>query len=230
MSRILLVEDREEMAEAVRYNLDLEGHEVDVALDGRSGLEAGLSGKYDLVILDLMLPELDGYAVLERLRAAHVDIPILVLTARGEEADKVRGFRAGADQYLVKPFGLMELIERVRLLLRRWGREPASSAAPIRLRDIEIDVASRVVRRGGVPVHLSPKAFDLLVALVRRRGAVATRLELMQEVWGYRAAVLSRTVDAHVAEIRRVLETESAAPKIVVTVRKRGYRIDVNTA
>lgn len=135
----------------------------------------------------------------------------------------MRGFRAGAN--LVKPFGLMELIERARLLLRRWG-PAAAGAAPIRVHDIEVDPASRVVRRGGDPVHLSPKAFDLLLALLRRRGAVATRVELMQEVWGHRAAVLSRTVDAHVAELRRALERDSARPRIILTVWKRGYRVD----
>jgi two-component system, OmpR family, alkaline phosphatase synthesis response regulator PhoP len=225
MARILVVEDTRDLAEAVQYNLQLEGHDVEVAADGNAGLKAARERRPDLLILDLMLPGLDGFTVLERLRADGFTPPVLVLTARGEEADKVRGFRAGADQYLVKPFGLLELLERVRLLLRRWSAQQTGDGT-LRIADIEIDPARRDVRRGGRAVQLSPRAFDLLLALVRRRGAVASRLELMQEVWGHRAAILSRTVDAHIAELRRKLEHDSAAPRIVLTVRKSGYRID----
>jgi two-component system, OmpR family, alkaline phosphatase synthesis response regulator PhoP len=226
VARILVVEDTRELAAAMQYNLELEGHEVELAFDGPAGLDAARRRRPDLVILDLMLPDLDGYAVLERLRADEFDAPVLILTARGEESDKVRGFRVGADQYMVKPFGLLELLERVRVLLRRWGASGKVRPELIRIADLEIDPASRLVRRAGEPVHLSPRAFDLLLALIRRRGTVASRLELMQEVWGHRAAVLSRTVDAHVAELRRKLEHDSAHPAIVLTVWKRGYRID----
>ncbi len=149
----------------------------------------------------------------------------MILTGKGEEIDKVRGFRAGADQYVVKPFGLLELIERTSFLLRRWGGERERDV--LRVGEVEIDAAARVVTRGGEEVHLSPKAYDLLVALVRRRGAVATRQELMREVWGHRAAVLSRTVDAHIAELRRKLETDPARPELILTVWKTGYRIGV---
>lgn len=227
MARILVVEDTRELAHAVQYNLELEGHQVEVAFDGPGGLDAARARSPDLVILDLMLPGMDGYAVLETLRAEGFTRPVLVLTARGEETDKVRGFRAGADQYMVKPFGLLELIERVRLLLHRWSpsRDPAADAT-IRIADLEIDPAMRIVRRDGQPVQLSPRAFDLLLALVRRQGAVASRLELMQEVWGHRAAVLSRTVDTHIAELRRKLERDSARPRVILTVWKRGYRVD----
>jgi DNA-binding response OmpR family regulator len=227
MARILVVEDTRELARAVQYNLELDGHEVEVAYDGQRGIAAARERRPDLLILDLMLPGIDGYAILETLRREGFTPPVLVLTARGEESDKVRGFRAGADQYMVKPFGLMELLERVRLLLRRWsaaGDSPGSAA--IRIANIEIDPAMRVVRRDGRPVHLSPRAFDLLLALAHRRGGVASRVELMREVWGHRAAVLSRTVDAHIAELRRTLEQDAAAPRIVLTVWKRGYRID----
>jgi two-component system, OmpR family, alkaline phosphatase synthesis response regulator PhoP len=227
MARILVVEDTRELAHAVQYNLELEGHQVEVAFDGPGGLDAARATSPDLVVLDLMLPGMDGYAVLETLRSEGFTRPVLVLTARGEETDKVRGFRAGADQYMVKPFGLLELIERVRLLLHRWSptRDPTADAT-IRIADLEIDPAMRVVRRDGQPVQLSPRAFDLLLALVRRRGAVASRLELMQEVWGHRAAVLSRTVDTHIAELRRKLERDSARPRVILTVWKRGYRVD----
>jgi DNA-binding response OmpR family regulator len=224
MARILVVEDNRELALAIQYNLEIEGHVVSIALDGALGLTAAKELHPELLILDLMLPSIDGYAVLETLRRSGFAAPVLILTAKGEEADKVRGFRAGADQYLVKPFGLLELLERVRLLLRRWSRTLDHEVLCVA--GLEIDTAARLVRREGEVVILSPKAFDLLVALTRRRGAVSTRLELMREVWGHRAAVLSRTVDAHVAELRRKLERDPADPRIIVTVWKVGYRIN----
>jgi len=226
MATILVVEDNKEMALALQYNLELEGHAVEVAFDGAAGLDLSRSARPDLVVLDLMLPGIDGYAVLERLRRDGLRAPVLILTAKGEEADKVRGFRAGADQYLVKPFGLLELLERVRGLLRRWCGD-ADERPVIHVRDVEIDLAARVVRRADEEVVLSPKAFDLLVALARRNGAVGTRLDLMREVWGHKAAVMSRTVDAHVAELRRKLDRERDGPELVVTVWKSGYRLNV---
>jgi DNA-binding response OmpR family regulator len=154
-------------------------------------------------------------------------VPVLILTARGEEADKVRGFRLGADDYVTKPFGVLELLARVEALLRRAA--PPSPAVPTstveQFGDVAVDVASRLVVRRGEPVSLAPKEFDLLLALLRRRGAVVSRLELMKEVWGYRAAVVSRTVDTHVSELRRKLEDDPARPRHLLTVRKAGYRL-----
>ena len=221
---ILLVEDNHELAAAITYNLELEGYTVSHAADGPSGLDAARAAEPDLLILDVMLPGLDGFSVLERLRRDGFDVPVLMLTARGEEADKVRGFRAGADQYLTKPFGLLELIERVKLLIRRHPRD-ARMRDTYAFGDITIDIPARVVRRAGRDVSLTPKAFSLLLALIRRNGAAATRLELMQEVWGHRAAVMSRTVDAHIAELRRKLEDDPDQPRHIVTVWKVGYRL-----
>jgi two-component system, OmpR family, alkaline phosphatase synthesis response regulator PhoP len=224
MARILVVEDHREIAAALRYNLELEGHAVSEAHDGEEGLRLARVEAPDLLILDLMLPGPSGYEVLEALRGEGFDAPVLVLTARGEEADKVRGFRAGADQYMVKPFGLLELLERVKLLLRRWGSEDASR--PLRVAEgVEIDIGARVVRKEGREVPLSPRAFDLLLALARRGGRTASRAELLREVWGHRAAVLTRTVDTHVAELRRKLEEDPSDPRVIVTVWKVGYRI-----
>jgi two-component system, OmpR family, alkaline phosphatase synthesis response regulator PhoP len=221
---ILLVEDNRELAAAIRYNLELEGYDVAHAADGPSGLDAARAREPDLLILDVMLPGMDGFEILERLRRDHFDAPVLMLTARGEEADKVRGFRAGADQYLTKPFGLLELIERVKLLIRR---HPAGGGLrdDYQFGDIAVDMAARSVRRSGREVSLTPKAFSLLLALIRRNGAAATRLELMQEVWGHRAAVMSRTVDAHIAELRRKLEDDPDRPRHIVTIWKVGYRL-----
>ena len=232
MARILVVEDNLPLAEGIAYNLEHEHHEARIAEDGRAGLDAVREWGPDLVILDLMLPELDGYQVLQAIRKERNAVPVIILTARGEEADKVRGFRLDADQYVTKPFGVLELIERVNALLRRAAAR-APAAAPshlIRFGDVVVDTAARTVTRGSRPCALTPKAFELLLALIDRRGAVATRVELLTEVWGYGAFVLSRTVDSHVAELRRKLEDDPAHPRHIVTVWKAGYRFDAAPA
>jgi DNA-binding response OmpR family regulator len=226
MSRILIVEDSEDLAAALAHNLELEGHEVKTAGDGRRGLEVASQWEPQLIILDLMMPGIDGYEVLRRLRSDGYDGPVMILTAKGEEVDKVRGFRLDADQYVTKPFGLLELLERVASLLRRSStRGPAAPARPhIDFGDIIVEPASRTVTRSGERVTLTPKAYELLMALIERGGAVASRAELLREVWGYGAFVLSRTVDSHVAELRRKLEHDPTNPRHIVTVWKVGYR------
>ena len=227
MTRVLVIEDNADLAYGVRNNLEIEGYEVEVAGDGAGGLDRARTGTPDLIILDLMLPGMDGFRVLKTLRAEGRAMPILILTARGEEADKVRGLRLGADDYVTKPFGVLELLARVEALLRRAG--PGSAANPMaaveRFGDVEVTPASRTVTRGGAAVALTPKEFDLLIALIRRRGAVASRVELLTEVWGYNSGVLSRTVDTHVAELRSKLEENPAAPRHILTVRKTGDRL-----
>lgn len=225
MSRILVLEDNPDLAFGLRNNLEIEGYEVDVLEDGTQGLARARASSPDLIILDLMLPGLDGYRVLRALRDEGARVPILILTARGEETDKVRGLRLGADDYVTKPFGVLELLARVEALLRRTSPPADDPSAPERFGDVEIIPASRLVRRAGAPVLLTPKEYDLLVALVGRRGAVASRGELLAEVWGYRAEVFSRTVDTHVAELRRKLEADPTAPRHILTVRKAGYRL-----
>jgi DNA-binding response OmpR family regulator len=232
MSRILVVEDNANLAYGLTASLELEGHQVTVARDGAQGLRGVREHEPDLVILDLMLPEMDGYRVLKSLREEGRDVPVLILTARGAESDKVLGFRLGADDYVTKPFGLLELLARVSALLRRTSsRAPAEAAAPgpavVSIGEIEVSPASRLVRRRGEEVALTPKEFDLLMALVRRKGTVAGRLELLAEVWGHRAAVMTRTVDMHVAQLRRKLEDDPADPRHILTVWKAGYRIAV---
>jgi DNA-binding response OmpR family regulator len=226
MAEILVVEDNKDLAAALRYNLEMEGHSVVVSFDGPTGLAAAREGRPKLVVLDLMLPGMDGYRVLRTLREEGLDMSVLILSARGEEADKIRGFRAGADDYVTKPFGLLELLARVEALLRRVARPAvgAPSPQPLRFGDVEVNLAARTVKRAGHEVALTPKAFDLLLALSRREGAVVTRLELMRDVWGHKAAVLSRTVDAHVKELRRKLEANPSEPRHILTVWKIGYR------
>lgn len=222
MTKILIVEDNADLAFGLRNNLEIEGYEVAVAHDGVAGLAAAQSHAPDLVVLDLMLPQMDGYRVLHELRASGSKAAVLLLTARSEEADKVRGLRLGADDYVTKPFGVLELIARIEALLRRT-RHP--SRKNFRFGEIEVDGDRRTVLREGAPVTLTPMEFDLLVALLKRGGAVASRVELLQEVWGHSAAVLTRTVDTHIAELRRKLERDPAAPEFILTARKAGYRL-----
>ena len=228
MPRILVVEDNTDLAYGLRNNLEIEGYEVEVEEDGQKGLARARAMKPDLVILDLMLPGLDGYRVLRRLREDGLAMPVLILTDRGAEADKVTGFRLGADDYVTKPFGLLELMARVAALMRRAGVSGDSTAAPEpeRFGDIEVDSSTRTVRRRGEPVALTPMEFDLLVALLRRGGTIASRVELLKEVWGHSAAVVTRTVDTHVAELRRKIEDNPAKPRHILTVRKIGYRLE----
>lgn len=226
-ARVLVVEDNPDLAFGLRNNLEIEGYTVEVAETGPAGLERAREGNPDIVILDLMLPGFDGYRVLREMRDDGLGMPVLILTARGEEADKVRGFRLGADDYVTKPFGVLELLARVEALLRRSPkfRDEDGAASREHFGEIDVDVSARVVHREGHQVPLTPMEFDLLLALLRRRGAVASRHELMKEVWGYNASVVSRTVDTHVAELRRKLEADPAMPRHILTVRKAGYRL-----
>jgi DNA-binding response OmpR family regulator len=199
---------------------------VDVAPDGPAGLAAVRRAGPDLVVLDLMLPGMDGYRVLRQLREEGLTMPVLILTARGEETDKVLGFRLGADDYVTKPFGVLELLARVEALLRRSRPAAPAPVHPVqRFGEVEVEVSTRSVRRAGRPVALTPMEFDLLVALLRRQGAVASRLELLSEVWGHASDVLTRTVDTHIGELRRKLERDPSTPQHILTVRKAGYRL-----
>jgi DNA-binding response OmpR family regulator len=225
VTRILLIEDNEDLAFGLRNNLEVEGYAVEVALDGEIGYRRAREEDFDLAILDLMLPGMSGFTVLARLRAEHRALPVLVLTARGEEADKVRGLKLGADDYVTKPFGLLELLARVEAMLRRV--RPAAPEPEIqKFGDVELRVAPRVLLRKGSPVAVTPKEMDLLLFLCRRRGRVVSRMELLRSVWGYADAAVSRTVDTHIAELRRKLEPDPAAPRYIVTVRKAGYRLE----
>jgi len=225
VTRVLIVEDNRDLAYGLRNNLEIEGYDVDVAGDGAEGLGCAKATRPDLVVLDLMLPKMDGFRVLRALRDDGLTMPVLVLTARGEESDKVRGLKLGADDYLTKPFGLLELLARVEALLRRAAPRAAAERPIDRIAEIEIDRSTRSVTRGGNAVELAPKEYDLLIALADRNGAVVSRLELMRQVWGYSDAVITRTIDTHVAELRRKLEHDPAQPRHILTVRKVGYRL-----
>jgi len=227
VTRILVIEDNRNLATGLRNNLEIEGYEVEVAGDGTNGLAMARSFAPNLIVLDLMLPGMDGYRVLKTLREDGMDTPVLILSARGEETDKVLGFHLGADDYVAKPFGLLELLARVDALLRRAasGGGKSKLASPVAFGDVQVDPGTHTVRRNGEAITLRPKEYDLLIALLQRKGQVASRTELLEEVWGYSGEVYSRTVDTHVAELRRKLEDNAADPRHILTVRKTGYRI-----
>ena len=225
MTRILLIEDHQAIAVTLWQNLVHEGYEVSVAADGVAGAEQAGRWNPHLIILDLMLPRLDGFGVLRNLRSGGLLVPVLVLTARGSEAEKVQALKAGADDYVVKPFGLLEILARVEALLRRGGGT-LSALVPeeYRLGDLIICVPERRVTRGRLAIDLRPKEFDLLVALVRAGGHVLARQELLTGVWGYDPTALTRTVDTHIAALRHRLGDDPERPRYVETVRKAGYR------
>jgi DNA-binding response OmpR family regulator len=226
MTRVLVVEDNANLAFGLTRSLESEGYEVEAAEDGVRGLEMARTTSPDLVVLDLMLPGMDGYTILKKLRAEGKDVPVLILTARGEEADKVFGFRLGADDYVTKPFSLSELLARVQAILRRAkGGDKRDGEAVEEFGDVSINTLARSVKKNETEIALTPKEFDLLLALVRRRGAVASRLELLKEVWGHQAEVMTRTVDIHIAELRRKLEDDPSTPRHILTVWKAGYRL-----
>jgi len=225
MSRILVVEDNADLAAGIEYNLTLEGYDVRVADDGRNAISTAQEWQPDLILLDLMLPGVDGYHVLQQIRGNGNRVPVIILSAKGEEADKVRGFRLDADQYVTKPFGILELLERVAALLRRAARDADHASTTLSFGDVSIDLGSRSVTRGGSAVALTPKAYELLLALVRRGGVVASRADLLKEVWGYGAFIMTRTVDSHIAELRRKLDDPNN-PRHIITVWKVGYRFE----
>ena len=227
MTRVLVVEDNEDLAFGLRNNLEIEGYDVTVTADGEAGLHEALHGDPDLIVLDIMLPKKDGLRVLREIRDVRKEVPVMLLTARGEEVDKVRGLRLGADDYVTKPFGVMELLARIEALLRRSGTSVSEDV--IEIGDLKIDVAARIVARDGERIELAPRELDLLFAMVRNRDRVVSRQQLLSEVWGHTGEVITRTVDTHVAELRRKLEENPSLPRYIQTVRKVGYRFDTTS-
>jgi DNA-binding response OmpR family regulator len=242
MPRILLAEPDATLAEYLRAHLEAEGHAVEQVHGGRALLArlqppGGHAPAVDLAAFALQLPDLHGFQVVRELREAGAPVAVVVTSACDEEAHRVRGLRLGADDFLVKPFGVTEFLARVDAVLRRTLRTgtPAGAAAvqdlppaaPGRWHfgEVEVDAVAQVVRRRGREVALAPKEFELLLALLRHGGGVATRASLLGEVWGYDRSVTSRTVDSHVAALRRKLEADPRAPRHLVTVYKTGYRL-----
>ena len=218
MSRILVVEDEPALLRGLQDNLKAESYEVITASDGETGLRLARETKPDLILLDLMMPKMSGYEICQKLRAEGVSTPILILTARGEESDRVLGLDLGADDYVTKPFSVRELMARVRALLRR--AQPSSGE--LRFADVVIDFHSYTATKSGATIEMTRKEFGILKYLSSRAGVVVSRDELLNEVWGYDAFPTTRTVDNHIAGIRAKLE--QGEPKHLITVHGVGYK------
>ncbi|OGO35599.1 MAG: DNA-binding response regulator [Chloroflexi bacterium RBG_16_57_8] len=228
MDKILIVEDDRTLLSVLEYNLTKEGYSVVTASDGADGLEVARRENPDFIILDIMLPKMSGYEVCRILRK-EMSAPILMLSARGEETDKVVGLDLGADDYMTKPFSMRELLARVRAGLRRGGTHETEEAHVNLLKggDIEVDLGRHVATVRGSPLTLTPKEFDLLAFLLKNKGLVFSRDQLLEKIWGYDYAGDTRTVDVHVRWLREKIEAEPARPGLLVTVRGVGYRLEV---
>ena len=222
MPRILIVDDEPHIVRGLEDNLRFEGYETTVSLDGEDGLRRATSEAPDLILLDVMMPRMSGWDVCRELRRRGIDVPVIMLTARGEEGDRVRGLELGADDYVAKPFALRELLARVRAVLRRPG--PRQKFEEFAFGDTRIHLRARRVVRAGVEVRLTRKEFGLLVYLVEHRGEVVTRERLLDEVWGYERFPTTRTVDTHVLRLRRKLEGDPDRPVFIQTVHGQGYK------
>lgn len=225
MSTILLVEDDPILSETLRYNLEREGYAVINAQDGVVGLERARRDQPDMVILDVMLPRLDGFSICRILRQES-EVPILILTARQDEIDRIAGLELGADDYVAKPFSLGELLARVRAIMRRSDRRISMLREVLDAGAIRLDTGSRRAWRGNVELNLSQKEFDLLACLMRNRGIALSRDVLLERVWGYDFLGDSRTVDVHIRWLREKVEPDPGKPTYIQTVRGIGYRFE----
>ena len=227
-NKILVVEDDQNLLATLKYNLQKEGYGVTTAADGAEAIDTARRGKPDLVILDLMLPKMSGFEVCRILRK-DMTVPILMLTAKTKEVDKIVGLEIGADDYMTKPFSMRELLARVRAMLRRVDMsrmQPDSEQKCLTIGDLIIDLARHKATLRGIELELTPKEFDLLAFLARNKGFVFNREQLLEKVWGYDYAGDTRTVDVHIRWLRQNIETEPQKPKYLITVRGTGYKLD----
>ena len=226
MARILIIEDETPMRTALKDVIENEGYRAITAADGESGLKRAVEEKPDLILLDVMMPRLDGYEVCAELRRLANPVPILMLTAKGQVEDRVSGLDAGADDYLVKPFSTEELLARVRALLRRYQKH-AKSPTKLKLGEVEIDLARQTALRGKKPVHLTAKEIAMLRLMAETPGEPITRERFLDAVWGYASFPTTRTVDNHVASLRGKIEPNPDSPKWIKTVHGVGYRLEL---
>jgi two-component system OmpR family response regulator len=227
-NKVLIVEDDSSLRETLKYNLRKDGYDVVTANDGEQAIEVARREKPDLLILDIMLPKMNGFEVCRILRQEMI-VPILMLTAKADETDKIVGLEIGADDYMTKPFSMRELLARVRAMLRRTKMTEPSSAgesASLKNGNIEIDIARHRASLSGAALELSPKEFDLLAFLAKNKGLVFSREQLLEKVWGYDYAGDTRTVDVHIRWLRQKIETDPSHPKYLLTVRGTGYKLE----
>jgi len=221
--KVLIVEDDEAMATALSDGFGFEGFAVTTVRDGARGLKLALENSPDLIILDVMLPKLSGVDICKRVRGGGNEVPIIMLTARGQEIDKVLGLKAGADDYITKPFSFMELMARVEAVMRRT-KAPVKRVQECRFGDVEVNFKSCKIRKAGRAIDLSARELRLLEFLVQRRGEVLSREHILSAVWGYEEGSLSRTVDVHIAKLRRKIEDKPDDPSYIVTIHGLGYK------
>ena len=225
MAKILVIEDDPSILLGIRKNLEYEGHEVLIARDGEEGLTMAFDARPDLILLDIMLPHVNGFEICRSVRKHEPAVPILIISAKDQEADKITGLSLGADDYIAKPFSLRELMARVKTALRRT-RALEGEEAPYRFGDVEVDYAGRVIRVKGEPVECTPKEFDLLRFLVRNKGRVVSRDQILNKVWGYDYEGTPRTIDNFVQKLRTKVEKDPEAPEHILTVRGIGYKFE----
>jgi len=223
MSKILIVEDEPDMVLGLKDNFEFEGYEVVTEADGQAGLERARALKPDLIVLDVMLPKLSGLEVCKTLRGEGYEGPILMLTARGQEIDKVVGLELGADDYVTKPFSIRELLARVRAVLRRTEGK-TKRLARYAFADIELDFEAYKATKGGEALDLSPREFELLRYLIERKGETVTRDQLLEDVWGYESYPSTRTVDTHIAKLRGKIGDSGSEPRWILTIHGMGYK------
>jgi DNA-binding response OmpR family regulator len=222
MPRILIVDDEPEIVRGIEDNLRFEGFQTLSATNGEKGLELACREAPDLILLDIMMPRVSGWDVCQEMRRRGIDVPVIMLTARAEETDRVRGLELGADDYITKPFSLRELLARVHAVLRRPG--PRRKAEALAFGPVRIQVQARQVFKAGREVPMTRKEFDLLVYLLEHRGEIVTRERLLDHVWGYERFPTTRTVDTHILRLRRKFEADPDRPAFILTVHGQGYK------
>jgi DNA-binding response OmpR family regulator len=223
LKKVLIIEDEPEMVRGLRHNLEFEGYQVCVARDGEAGINETFHSKPDIILLDVMLPKLSGLDVCRHLRAKDITTPIIMLTARGQETDKVVGLEVGADDYVTKPFSIKELLARVRAHLRR-ASNGVRTLERYKFGDVELDFRKYRAVRAGRPIDLSPREFEILKFLILHENEIVTRDQLLDEVWGLENYPITRTVDNHIAKLRQKIEVSPAEPEHIITVHRIGYR------
>ena len=222
MAKILVVDDEQVLVKGIKFNLENEGYQVEVGCDGEQAVDLAREGSFDLILLDVMMPKLDGFEACMRIREFSA-VPIIMLTAKGEDMDKLMGFECGADDYITKPFNLLELKARVRALLRRSGASEQRQSSILEAGHIRLDAGQRSAWRDGVEVELTAKEFDLMELLLRNPGRVYSRENLLNVVWGYEYIGDYRTVDVHIRRLREKLELDPASPEYIRTKWGVGY-------
>ena len=223
MAKVLIIEDEPNMVLGLKDSCEYEGYEVCVARDGKEGLEKASTEKPDIILLDVMLPVMSGIDVCRTLRARGIETPILMLTARSQEIDKVVGLEVGADDYVTKPFSIRELLARIRAHLRRAAKQVVEIDT-FTFADVELNFKKYAARKGGQVLDLSAREFAILQYLIRRRGEIVTRDQLLDEVWGYDSNPVTRTVDNHIAKLRQKIESVASDPQYIITVHRVGYK------